>query len=201
MGTKMSNVRKAIVTILSVFALIVYAGHTFAAQTEDVTVTVTVRYISLQIVGASTYDFGVVGEGQSAVATSSIQVQNDGNDTEDFSLQITGVPAVWTVEETAAAPGADEFKVYALFDDNGQVPDGDGLDATDYDEEDLVLQSSSRNPSNPGPVNFYFDSGDESGDEIPTTESRYLWFMFTAPNPSSDYTQQSITVTVSASVD
>lgn len=201
MGNTMSNVRKAIIVGLSVAALVLCAGHTFAAQTEDITVTVTVRNISLQIVGSSTYDFGVVGEGQSAVATSSIQVQNDGNDTEDFSLQITGIPAVWTVEETAAAPGADEFKVYALFDDNGQVPNGNGLDAIDYDEDDLVLASSSRNPSNPGPVNYYFDSGDESGDEIPTTQSRYLWFMFTAPNPSTDYTQQSITVTVSASVD
>jgi len=169
----------------------------FGAQTADVTVTVTVRVISLTVVGSSSYDFGLVPEGSSVVASNSIEVQNDGNDTEDFSLQITSYPSgVWSVKETSGDPGADEFKLYALYDSNGQVPDGDTLDASDYDENDLILASSARNATD-----GYFDSGDESADEVPSGQSRHLWFMFKSPNPSSDYTQQSITVTVSASVD
>ena len=188
----MSNVKKIFILLLSGLFLGCGAGYLFAAQTEDILVTVTVRNISLEIVGSNTYDFGYVVEGGSKVATSDIDVRNNGNDTEDFSLQITAKPAAWSVEETGVDPGADEFKLYGLYDLNGQVPDGDALEVADYDENDLILLSSARNATD-----GFFDSGDESADE----ETRHLWCMFKAPNPTSLTTQQSITVTVSASVD
>jgi len=183
--------------ILGLFSICAVSLNLFAADTQEVEVTVTVRVISLQIVGSDTYDFGVVAEGGSKVASSAIEVQNNGNDSEDFSLQITGVPnPPWTAEETASDPGEDKFKVYALFDSNGEVPDGNSLETDDYDEDDLVLASTSRNATD-----GFFASGDESADEVGKDVSRHLWFMFKAPNPSTDYTEQTITVTVSASVD
>ena len=161
----------------------------YAAQTANITVTVTVRYISVAV-SPNTYDFGFVDPGTYTTATSKIDVTNDGNDAEDFKLQITSSPS-WTVEETSADPGNEEYKLLGLF--NSSAP-GDIYvgDAPAEGTDDIIFESSQKNCNT---TNF---AGDQNGDNVPSGATRNLWFRFGAPSSTAVTTQQSIVVTVSA---
>ncbi|MCM8773443.1 MAG: hypothetical protein NC820_01735 [Candidatus Omnitrophica bacterium] len=170
--------------------LVVLPLSLYAAQTATITVTVTVRYISVAV-SPNTYDFGFVDPATYTTATSDIDVTNDGNDTEDFKLQITTGPAAWTVEETSANPGAEEYKLLALFN---SVAPGDIYvgDAPAEGTDDIIFESAQKNCD---ATNF---SGDQDGDNVPSSGTINLWFRFGAPSSTTATNQQSIVVTVSA---
>ena len=184
---------RRLIGILMVCGFMMCAGTAYAATTDTVDVTVLVRYLSVLVTAGDPYDFGIVDLGTQNVATSDVDIQNDGNAAEDFQLQITGSPANLSVEEAAATPdNQDEYQLYAMFDDDGLLG-GVAIAAGDYDAGDLILESGTRQ----GDANF--DSGDDPADDIAATDSVYMWMMFYAP-PSlgAAYPQQTITITITA---
>ena len=181
---------KVVLTALCVLGM----AHTvYAAATQDVTVTVTVQVLAVEVADTDDpHDFGAVDIGTQTVSASSVTITNDGNGIEDFELQITGSPANLAIEETAAAPGQDEYKLYALFDNDGQIG-GDAVEAADFDENDLILESATRR------TDTFFDSGDNDADDVAASATVEMWMMFYAPsNISAFHPQQTITITVTA---
>ena len=178
--------------LLTIFALLIGLPISlFAAQTADITITVTVRYISVAV-SPNTYDFGFVDPGTYTVASSAITVTNDGNDTEDFKLQITTSPSAWTVEETDADPGSEEYKLLALFNSSQPTSSDITGDVSGEGTDDIVFESAQKDCDS---TNF---AGDQDGDDVPASGSVSLWFEFGAPSSTSTTTQQSMVVTVSA---
>jgi len=163
----------------------------YAAQTANITVTVTVRYISVAV-SPNSYDFGFVDAGTYTVSSSSITVTNDGNDTEDFKLQITTSPTAWTVVETDADPGNEEYKLLGLFNSSQPTSADITGDAVGEGTDDIIFESAQKNCDT---TNF---AGDQDGDDVPASGSINLWFEFGAPSSTTETGQQSIVVTVSA---
>ncbi|MDI6642128.1 MAG: hypothetical protein QME68_07460, partial [Elusimicrobiota bacterium] len=143
--------------------------------------------------------FGSVAAGSSQVIPSTFSVENTGNITQKYRLQLTGVPAGWSVKESPGAPtGYDQIKILALFttsnppaisdftDDVPTISGGDIVRASTYD----VATSSS----------FAILLEDESvkGYNCTVGSIRYLWFRFDAPQFTDIITEQFITVTVTA---
>lgn len=168
--------------------LLLLAGTVYAASTADITVTVTVRHLSVSV-APSSYAFGLVEAGSQTVASSAIVVTNDGNAAEDFGLKLTN-PAVWTAVQSGT-PGQDEFKLGAIY---GTAAPGAG----DYtDSEDFLSTSNVVPDADKFAVNA--SGAGEKGYNVAKTDSRNLWFFFYAPSSTTEGTDKSITTTVTAS--
>ena len=157
----------------------------YAAQTADITLTVTIRYISVSV-SPNSYNFGMVDQGTYTIANSAIEVENDGNDTEDFRLQVTTSPGVWTIVEAAGDPANEQYKLMALFNTNQPI-------AGNYaDNADVVESSGTKDCGS-----TYF-SGTETGDDVAASGTVNLWLRFGAPGTTAVRTMQTITVQVTA---
>jgi len=185
--------RRLFITLMALVAMLGMMTASEAATTDTVTITVLVRYLSVIVDAGDPYDFGTVDVATQNVATSDVDIRNDGNAAEDFQLQITTSPANLSVEEAAATPdNQDEYQLYAMFDDDGLLG-GVAIAAGDFDAGDLILESGTRQ----GDANF--DSGDDNADDIASTDSVYMWMMFYAPpSLSAGHPQQTIVVTITA---
>jgi hypothetical protein len=109
-------------------------------------------------------------------------VTNDGNVTETYSLDVTD-PASWT--SVQAATGVDEYALHALF--NVLQPAAGAFDYTN--------DAMSTTPVAASATKF---AGDQDGLSVAASGVVILWFKFEAPSSSTVFTQQSITVTVTA---
>ena len=187
------NMRRLFITLMALVAMLGMMTASQAATTDTVTITVLVRYLSVLVTAGDPYDFGTVDVATQNVATADVDIQNDGNAAEDSQLQITTSPANLSVEEAAATPdNQDEYQLYAMFDDDGQIAAAP-IAAGDFDAGDLILESGTRQ----GDANF--DSGDDNADDIAATDSVYMWMMFYAPpSLSAAHPQQTITITITA---
>ncbi len=187
--------RKFLGILIAAVFMATMAGTAMAAVTDTLTVTVLVRYLSLLVDAADDpYDFGQVDQASQTVSTSSITVTNDGNVAEDFQLQIeaAGLPADMSIEEGAGAPGADAFKLYSMFDNDGLLS-GVAIAAGDFDENDLILNSGARR------CDSFHDSGDDDANDVASSGTVEMWLMFYAPaSMTSGYGQQTIVVTLTA---
>ena len=166
-------------------AMLALPMSAYAAQTADIQVTVTIRYLSVSVSPAS-YAFGIVDAGSYTIANSAIVVENDGNDTEDFRLQVTGNTGPWTVLELAGAPGNEEYKLMGLFNANQPI-------AGNYtDNADAIYSSGTKDCGS-----TYF-SGTQDGDDVAALGTVNLWLRFGAPGTTAVRTMQTITVQVTA---
>lgn len=158
-----------------------------AAQTADITVTVTCRKLSVGV-SPGLYGFGPVNEGSETVASTAITVTNDGNVNEDFEAKLT-VVAGWTAIQSGT-PSVDEYILGAMFKSTAPA-------TTDYDDSEDMLSTSFVEAS---ALIFALDAGaaGEKGYNVAATGTRNLWFYFFAPSSTSVGTEQSITVTLRA---
>ncbi|MBD3246339.1 MAG: hypothetical protein GF333_04945 [Candidatus Omnitrophica bacterium] len=165
-------------------------GAATGAPTTPVNAPDVLQTLSLSV-NTGTYAFGIVDPGTYTTAASPIEITNDGDGTEDFKLQITNAAADWTTLETAADPGVDEYKLLALL--NSSAP-GDIFIGDDPAEgtSDIIFESTQKNCD---ASNF---SGDQTGDDVPTSGTRDLWFRFGAPSTTAVTAQQVIVVTIQA---
>lgn len=160
----------------------------FAAQTADITVTVTVRKLSVSV-SSGTFAFGLVNEGTTTVAGSSIVVTNDGNVTELFQLKLVN-PTGWTADQLGT-PAADHYKLGAIFRDTTAPVAGDFTDSQDYISTSYVSPTATIFAKNG-------DADSMKGFNVAASTTRELWFAFVAPSSTSISTQQSITTTLNA---
>ena len=146
--------------------------------------------ISISI-SSSGYDFGTVLKNSTNVATSSITVTNNGNVNERYSLNLAS-PAGWTCV-TDTVPGAEEFRMCGNFQT-----------ATAQASHFVIAVSSSDAIGTAQSVcsiaDFAKDNEGEAakGYNVPPSEDRYLWFRFESPSSTTQKTQQTITVTITA---
>ncbi|MFH0778023.1 MAG: hypothetical protein V2A71_05255 [Candidatus Eisenbacteria bacterium] len=166
---------------LTTMVVLCAAGTAFAANPSDISVTVMIENLSVSTTGPIT--FGVVTAGSATVSTVSSTVTNDGNVAETYSLNLTN-PAGWTAVQ--AAPGNEEYCLSSIF--NAAQPAGG-----DFDYADHALSTTSTSCS---ATKF---AGDQTGESVPTSGTRNLWFEFEAPSATSVTSQQAIVVTVTAS--
>lgn len=173
-----------------IFALLVVfpslAATARAADTADITVTVTIQNLSLNL-SSNTWALGTVVAGSTTQMTEAndITASNDGNVDEDFTLKLTN-PASWTA---AAAPGADIYVLSGLFCDSADAP-GSG----DFGADDILTTSTQTATA----AVFGYAGGTDDGASVSAGSSVDLWLEFIAPTSSSDFSEQTITVTVGA---
>jgi len=172
---------------LLILSLVGLASQAYAADTANITVTVKISNLSVAV-NPTSYDFGTMTAGNSAVASSYIAVTNDGNVTEKFSLQIPSEPnGSWT-SVTAATPGSEEYRLSAIFQDT---------QPSNYGAEDSFAVGVERTASDTALA----DTGapGELGYNVAESAARKLWFKFEAPSSTEITTEQSITARVTAS--
>ncbi len=165
---------------LLMVALLTSASTAFAANPATMTVTVTIQNLSVSATGPIA--FGTVIAGSITVSNDSSVVTNDGNVTETYSLDVTE-PASWTAVQTGT--GVDEFALLALF--NVLKP---AVGDFDYTNDALTTT-----PVAASATKF---AGDQDGLSVAASGVVILWFKFEAPSTSTVFTEQSITVTVTA---
>lgn len=180
--------RKMILVLVVVgFLGLCMADLVFAAQTADITVTVTCRKLSVSV-SPSAYAFGTVNEGSETVATSAITVTNDGNVNEDYEAKLTN-PGGWTAIQ-AGTPGVDQYILGAIFKTNapttGNYDDNEDMLSTSYVEATALIFALDADPDA------------QKGFNVAASATRNLWFYFFAPSSTTVGTQQSITVTLRA---
>ena len=107
------------------------AATTVFADICAMTVTVTVS--KSVTVSGSPLAFGSVaaGGGNSAVSTAGCTCTNTGSTTESYNLQLTGIPAGWSVLNATGATGAEQFKLLALFTSETPAASGSFIDGND----------------------------------------------------------------------
>lgn len=153
----------------------------FATNPSNISTTVTIENLSVSTTGPIA--FGVVTAGSATVSSDSSLVTNDGNVAETFSLDLTD-PAGWTAVQAAA--GSEEYCLSAMF--NSSQPASGNFAYADH-----ALSTTSTSCS---ATKF---AGDQTGVSVAASGTRELWFKFEAPSATTVTTQQTITVTVTAS--
>ncbi len=177
---------KKIILVLVAVGLLGLGAMAEAAQTADITVTVTCRKLSVGV-SPTSYAFGTVNEGTTTVAASAIVVTNDGNVAETYQIKLTN-PGGWTAIQ-AGTPGTDQYMLSAIFHGataplTGDFADNDAL-GTAYVTCSATVFAKDTSPP-------------ETGVGVAAGAERRLWFRFVAPSYSTVGTPQSITVTINA---
>lgn len=165
------------------FALMLGTGSAaWAANPATISVTVTIQALSVSATGPIA--FGTVTSSSSTVSGSASTVTNDGNVTETFSLSLAN-PGTWTAVQ--AAPAAPEQ--YALLAEfNTAAPASPSFTYASHALSTVSIASSA--------TQF---AGNETGLSLTAASTRSLWFRFDAPTATAVTTQQTITVTLTAS--
>ena len=153
----------------------------WAANPATITVTVTIQNLSVSATGPIA--FGTVIAGSQSVSGSGSTVTNDGNVTETYSLSLTN-PSGWTA--VTSSPASEQYALLAQF--NASAPTGVSFAYADHGLTTTPVGSSA--------TTF---AGGATGLSVAASAVRTLWFRFDAPSSTSVATQQSITVTVTAS--
>jgi hypothetical protein len=158
----------------------------YAAGTADISVTVTIQNLSISL-SSNTWALGTVVAASTTQMTEAedITVTNDGNVDEDFTLKLTN-PASWAA---GAAAGADAYVLSGLFCGTADAPGGG-----DFSAEDVLTTSTQTSTA----AIFGYAGGSSDGVAVSAGSGVDLWLEFDAPTSSSDFTEQTITVTVGA---
>ena len=162
-------------------AFVFCASAIQAANPATIDVTVTIQNLSISTTGPIAY--GVVLVSTTTVSTGSSTVTNDGNTTETYDIKLTDPAGGWTA--VSGAPGAEEYRLSAQF--NSSQPTAVSF-AADHD-----LTTSDQTSS------ATIFAGNETGLSVGASATRSLWFKFESPTSTTVTTQQTITVTLTAS--
>ena len=171
-----------LVALVSFAAMMGTSSAAWAANPATISVTVTVQALSVSATGPIA--FGTVVASTSTVSGSASTVTNDGNVTETFSLSLTN-PGTWTAVQ-AAPSVAEEYALLAEF--NNAAPTSGSFSYANHALSTTSVASSA--------TKF---AGNQNGLSLPATTTRDLWFRFDAPTSTAVTTQQTITVTLTAS--
>jgi len=174
----------------------------WAANPDTMVVTVTMGG-SLSITidseangGDGSYEFGIVGVGLTTVSTRTIVLHNDSTSlTADWQIDVTtftaGGSTPWNI--TSSAPGANEFRLWALLNPTQPLPADANWDyfnnTVGYQNMDTVTFGSGAQGAN------------TNGDDVPVTDgsdTRNLWLKLETPTSSNDSDTKTLTITVQA---
>jgi hypothetical protein len=173
---------KSILILSALLAIGSVVGASTAQAINPATITVTVTIQNLSVAATGPIAFGTVATGSITASTDSSEVTNDGNISETYSLDVSE-PAGWTAVQ--AATGVDQFCLHAQFNSTPPTP-------ASFTYANHALTTSSVAASG---TKF---AGDQDGESVAASGVVYLWLKFEAPATSTLFTQQSITVTITA---
>jgi hypothetical protein len=160
-----------------------------AASTANVSITVTIQSVSISVTPTG-WPIGTVAAGSTTLMSSAnkLTITNDGNVSETFTLQIGSSGSGWTAGSTA---GPDTYVLSGLITGTGDTPTG-----TNFAPEDVISIS----PQSASATVFGYTGSSNNGAGVPSGASRSLWLQFKAPTSSSVTSEQTIGVTIGASV-
>ena len=169
------------VTAIVAIALAAPINQAFAAQSDTVSITVTIiQTIGVEIT-ESLYDFGTLSPGIAAVSGTSLTVINTGTGpNETYSLSCSDT-ADWTC---GSSPANDVFVLNAKF--NSSTPAGFG-------SNDIV-------GTTPVVADGTHFAGDETGSDVPYNEARHLWLQLQTPTSTASSAEQTIVLTITAAI-
>jgi hypothetical protein len=173
---------KSILILGALLAVGSVVGASTAQAINPATISVTVTIQNLSVAATGPIAFGTVSSGSVTVSTDSSEVTNDGNISETYSLDVSE-PVGWTAVQ--AATGVDEFCLHAQF--NSAQPT-----AVSFTYANHALTTA---PVAASGTQF---AGDQDGESVAASGVTYLWLKFEAPATSTLFTQQTITVTLTA---
>jgi hypothetical protein len=152
------------------------ASDLMAANPANILVRVTpvgTRDITLS---TGTLDLGSVAIGGSTVSVSGVGIENSGNISQSYRLNIDTAGGTGTTWTPAAAAGADQFALFALFNGGTQpVPGAFGA-------EDIVLAGTTDSTAT------VYSNGVESGLNVSpaaASDDRTLWLRMDMPTSST----------------
>ena len=181
----MKHVRTAIVRgAICLAALGICVSTVGANPAPTINVTVTIQNVSVTASGPIA--FGTVVAGSTTVSDDFSDVDNDGNVTETYSLKLTDPVGTWTAVQ--AAPGVAEYCLSAQF--NATKPTAISFVYLDHALTDTDSTSSASK-----------FAGGQTGASVAAAGARSLWFKFQAPSSTTVWTEQTITVTITATAD
>lgn len=173
---RIPNTKAAVALILLIFC----TSAVYAANPATIDVTVTIQNLSISTTGPIAY--GTVTTSSTTVSASASTVTNDGNVTETYDVKLTD-PAGWTA--VSGAPGSETYRLSAQF--NVAQPTAVSFGA----DHDLTTTDQTSSAT--------IFAGDQTGLSVAASATRNLWFKFEAPTSTTVTTQQTITVTLTAS--
>ncbi len=185
---KMKTVFSSMCAMAALVAVL-WVSPVQAAGTADVTVTVTLSGVSVNVTSGGLVAFGTVGTplalGSTTVSGTAIVVNNDGEGTETYSLSLTSAttPAGWTVGNPA---NLNEYQLSAMF--------STAAPGATFGAEDVLTTI----PTACTATDFGNGTAGQSGASVLTTANRNLWLQLEAPATSTTLAQRSITVTITA---
>lgn len=162
-----------------------------ADPSATITVTVTVRHISVTLTNAAV-DFTTVNL-ESETVSSKVDVANSGNVAETYSLQLTTVD-VYTASTSETGAGTDIYVLEALFLPNAAATPGTGDFGADTGDDDVVLSASATTAS----ATAYGLSGSANGLSVAAGDERDLYFNYGAPTVVTTGVEENLTVTITA---
>lgn len=162
---------RILVAMASLIAMMNMILVVSAAESTDITVTVTVSYLSINL-SQSNIAFGVVKSG--TMVNSSVIVTNDGNWPINLTLKQNCISPTcnWTIGDNISDIDTDKYMMAGKFTNTTQ-------DAPAPDNDDVITSTQKTVAANMG-----------DGDTM------RLWLYFNAPTKTTYKTRQSITVTL-----
>lgn len=175
---------KTVFTSMCAMAALVAALCVSPVQAADVSVTVTILSVSVEVTSGSPVAFGVVALSSTTRSSTAVVITNTGNVPETYSLSLTDPVADWTFHATT--PGADVYVLSAMF--------STAAPGATFGAEDALTDT----PAPCTATDFGNGTAGESGLTVAASAARNLWFEFQAPTGTSSYAQKTITVTITA---
>jgi hypothetical protein len=174
--------RSFCIVIVSLALCIFASTASYGAQSDSLTVKVTVTPSLSVSIAETELALGQVAAGGTSLSTTGVTVTNDGSGiNETYALSLTN-PAGWTASQTAAAN--ETYVLNAAFDADGS--------AITWDNANQALSTTAVACS---ATKF---AGDQTGVNVPYNATRKLWFQFKAPTATTVGTEQGIAVTITA---
>ena len=163
-------------------------GLAYGGATDSLDIKVTLASNIEVNIQDTEFNFKTLVGGQTSVSWSAVTVENTStSNREDWALKLDDGSSDWTAI-TLGTPGEDEFLLMAQF----------GTSAGAWSSTNHSLTTTNRDCS----VNVYFGNGTyaECGLDVPKAATRSLWFRITMPEYSIYVSEQTIPVTVTASL-
>ena len=166
-----------------------------AVTTADITVTVTVEFLSFSVVDGA-IAFSTVTIGSNTVNAEKQVVTNDGNVAETYTLQLTTTD-IYTDGTTETAAGANTYVLQALFTgDAGTAPVSGDFGANTGTADDVVLSASAQTAT---AEVYSWSTSTGTGASVPAAGVRDLYFKYSAPTSVTSGAQEDLVVTLAAS--
>ena len=160
----------------------------YGGATDSLDIKVTLASDIEVNIQETEFNFEELIGGQTSVSWSAVTVENTStSNREDWELKLDDTSSDWTAIQ-AGMPAEDEFLLMAQF----------GASAGTWTSTNHALTTSNQDCS----VTQYFGNGTKSecGLDLPAAATRSLWFRITMPEYSIYVGEQTIPVTVTASI-